>query len=866
MDSKLQFLRDQAARMGCCVIIWGPAVLARQRTRYGLRAMAAVSVSVIALNALLVFSGLTRTEKIVGPFEPETKASQALIVHLNTQSKLRRLLSTGGDSSGNPNRSSLSLTLNGVPFGPAHSRHDKIRNDATAAGAYSHWHDLVIFSLPRAFSNSREVELLAEYPISLSPILVSGSGMLLALSLVLIGLCKRMSDRGEFDRLVATGQRLFFLASRGAWLSLFVAAAAFLATIVYGFVAGYYLPNTAVFAIFPWVKPAALFEPSVPYVVLTYALVGVVLAWMALLSEPSAHDFHSQEQRLVSLFSRFGFVCLLGYFMFSVGATWAGVPRPQDLSGSSIGGLVPFSDATGHFSMTFGQAISGRWDPFASRRPVAAALRSAGMFLTGYSNPAFLGMQTVLMALATFFAARSVMYWRGLWAGLTFLGLTLILVRPYVPTNLTEPLGILLALIGVPFLIQAISGGSLASKSLGLLFACLALAVRMGNMLFLPAFSLWIVLSSEPSRRARRNAVLVAFLTVSFVFAFSATLSKLYGSREGGAATNFADTFCGLAHNGDWTRCGELYADELRAFGSNEASRAAFQYRRGLERISAEPSLFVQRTASGAVRFLLRAPFILLKGYVEFIPDFFPVVPWYGVCLFGLCGLMKKCMSRHEKIFWTLFAASLIGAASIVYFDDGVRVLCVSFPLLSLFVASGFSTQASSAQPCVSPSELSSARPSTLVGLAVLVCIVSTCLILPWAAHKFDPLNSSFLNNVSKNPNEDLYLASRYMTGFVVVADDVPMPTTVPAMSMKAFTQIVINSGIEQYEDLVSVAPPATPFAIVAAPGLVANGGRLLILPPDVFLDRATVGWKVRYVGGSYWRRVAHADPIYRAE
>jgi preprotein translocase subunit SecG len=861
MNTIFQTLRHEADASVRSAASRAIAVLGARGVFYALSAALVLSGAVLLLQLALSLSGLTRTEDFVGPFAAETEGSDALIVHLNQTSKLRRVLGTGGDSLDDPHRSALSIAVNGVPLGSPHTLHDKIRNDKTARGAFSHWGDQVIFSLPHGVSNSKDVELRVVYPLLLGDKLVGRGTTLLAFSLLLLALRKRILDPIGFDTVAVRWGNFFFLSSRAAWSLLFAAAVMFLATITYGFADGYYLPNTAVFSYFSWAAQLAKFEPGVPYVILGYAMIGTVLAWIASLSgEASAHGFHQSEQQLVASFDRFGLAFLLGLFLFSIGGTWAGIPRPQDLSGNAVGGLVPFSDAMDHFSQTFYQTVSGHWGSFASRRPFAAALRGAGMFLTGYSNALFLGMQTVLMALATFIATRSIMRWRGLWAGLTFLGLTMILVRPYLPTNLTEPLGILLALASIPYFICAIRGGATATKGVSLLLTCWALIVRMGNMFFIPALGLWIFLSSEKTRRARRNAVLIVLASIGFVFAFNSVLSKLYGSGHGAVGANFAHTFCGLTHNGNWTLCGQLYADDLKPLAGDEAKEAELYYRRGLEKLAAEPSVFIGRVGSGIWNFLLNIPAVLLQGYTGSIPPSFPIDLWFFVAIYGLGRVAVKGMPKREKTFWTLFVASLLGSAGIVFFDDGIRVLSASFPLLFALVASGFSANGNRNQ-AMPVSRLQENAMKRIGGvLIVLTCIA--CLVLPWIAYRLDVTKGQALKAVATSPGQETFFASRYMAGFLVMPDGAQLPKDAPAMHLKAFTEIVMNSNIEQYEKLVTPVPPPAPFGVVAAPGLSANGGALLIVPSKVLFDRDAIGWKMSFSGGNYWRRVSKAKPI----
>jgi hypothetical protein len=102
--------------------------------------------------------------------------------------------------------------------------------------------------------------------------------------------------------------------------------------------------------------------------------------------------------------------------------------------------------------------MSGRYDPWFERRIVAAATRSALALLTSYSAIGFLLLQVVALALATTIAVRSVTRWRGPWAGLAFFGLIYLLLRPYLSTFLTEPLGLLLSL-AVPYVVRALRQG-----------------------------------------------------------------------------------------------------------------------------------------------------------------------------------------------------------------------------------------------------------------------------------------------------------------------------------------------------------------------------------------------------------------------
>ncbi len=212
-------------------------------------------------------------------------------------------------------------------------------------------------------------------------------------------------------------------------------------------------------------------------------------------------------------------------------------------------------------------------------------------------------------------------------------------------------------------------------------------------------------------------------------------------------------------------------------------------------------------------------------------------------------------------MFWGLFLLSLVASSAIVFSDDGVRVLCASYPILSLLVASAFSTRATDKAMALNVSDRTAVRIWFLGGLIVVVS--TSCLIAPGMAYKLDAVNGRSLRSVQTNSGEDVFLASRYMSGFLVIPEGALLRRDFPSIPLKMFRKIIANSGIEQYERLSLPADPITPFGVVVAPGLFANGGALLILPQDVLLDRKATGWKMTLSAGAYWHRVENAVPIY---
>jgi hypothetical protein len=72
-------------------------------------------------------------------------------------------LRSRGDTLGAQAQSDLRLWINGQEAGPAHSLHVEVRKGVSAA--FSHWHHLVIFSLPPGVANSAETQVAVNFSL-----------------------------------------------------------------------------------------------------------------------------------------------------------------------------------------------------------------------------------------------------------------------------------------------------------------------------------------------------------------------------------------------------------------------------------------------------------------------------------------------------------------------------------------------------------------------------------------------------------------------------------------------------------------------------------------------------------------------------
>ena len=109
------------------------------------------------------------------------------------------------------------------------------------------------------------------------------------------------------------------------------------------------------------------------------------------------------------------------------------------------------------------------------------------------------------------------------------------------------------------------------------------------------------------------------------------------------------------------------------------------------------------------------------------------------------------------------------------------------------------------------------------------------------------------------------------MSGFLVVADDQPLPKEVPSLHLSEFAKIVTLSNNEIYQPLLKGRTPQLPFGFIVAPRMEAgmDSDNQFIVPAHVMLDKNVQAWKFttaewsKIEGNSiYWLLVTDAQPV----
>lgn len=812
---------------------------------------------IVIVVALLLDAGLWKSS--YGELSFNTSEDSHGSIHVATLVAplgLSWVLSSNGDRQHRYRRSALELRMGAEIL--SRRMFGRELNGPDEGVYFEHWQDQVwVFD-----SRGRDMTSLGSVGVThtwhMRPWLVQVAAMVMFLGLV----GRRVAQRGSPSDVavcLGTGFRHRYLPSILTLSSVALGALSilYLCSVLWAAMEGIAWPSAHVFHLMPsfatWLGQRMT---TLPYALL---LLVAAVAWGSLGGARHAVMF----ARLEILWLAVGLPVIGGYLLFFISSMWAGMRHDEAINAASVFASLPFNDASGHLSASFRQAVNGHWGDFAERRPLAAAWRTALMHAVAFSPPRYLLLQTALLSAAMFCAFVSVVRWRGVLSALVFLVLMLVLVTPYVGTVLTEPLAFPLALLAVVPLLAALRSGNIGAGLVGLLLLALALMMRMGSMFVLPAIALWLAMMAGGAGVRRWQVIAVACVAIGLPWVVSGAVASLYGSGAT-LASNFSHTLCGLAHGGNWTTCPQLYASEMAQVGGLESAEAvAFMYSQALHAIANEPTTLALRLLEGAASFLLYLPVVLFSGFGQSPPKYFPIVVIVALVLHALTTGRWRSGGAREGVFWMLIGLGVTMSASVVYFDDGWRVLSVALPLIALFVA----TCVPGASSCSSAMQQTGFRPCLAgivpgaVGLSVLLLCLLAPALPPPSSMQGDAAEGA--DKVLDEGGRDL-LGGPYMAAVLVVPDEQVTAPRGGVVSWSALQHTLDLAGLEPYRKLPLEARPDVPFGLVAA---FQPGGHLAhyVVPSEMVTSPEVRRWRVtlREAGsGDIWRRVVQARAL----
>jgi hypothetical protein len=528
-------------------------------------------------------------------------------------------------------------------------------------------------------------------------------------------------------------------------------------------------------------------------------------------------------------------LCVLFWLLARAG--WSGRFDPYAYNYGNIAGMVPHRDASDYFADALNLALTGRWAVIATRRPIAGAMRQFFALLGDYSYVQTVLIQAAAVAAMLWFCAYRLMCLRGALTGVLFLVLMLVLIEPFVGTFLTEPMALLWVLLSCVFFLESLAQGSKAFACLALATLTMAMLARMGALLFVPAFALWVVWSFGSSRRERALLVLYAGLAVGIPLALNAALAALYGDPDGAVGANFGYLLCELTHGPgkDFHFCRDLYRDTLDQL--SERAQTNFLMETATEQAIAQPWLAFSAILHNAKMLVRWAPWFYLNGYMGRNWFGYTSTAVIGTIFLVLLTLYLARCGRRERLFWLFAFATIFASAVLVLQEDGRRALMVSHVYIVLVIACA--TTLRTANYRTQPLSASWCAGATTAGILAVGAAPS---LSHYLFERGLPPRQTMSSSASKT-----ILAGHRLTGFLVVPDNAPQSSIWPAvMTVSTFKQLMRSAPFEaDFGPFLATLTGETSFAFISGLALEDRRMRTYIAPPDVFCREC---WAIRAI------------------
>jgi hypothetical protein len=529
------------------------------------------------------------------------------------------------------------------------------------------------------------------------------------------------------------------------------------------------------------------------------------------------------------------------YYFLSRGG-WSGRFLESDFNYVSIAGLVPHSDAAGYYLDSLKMALTGEWGGMSSRRPVAASARQLLTTLADYSYVRTIYLQAVLLTVLAWFATYRLIQWRGALAGIVFAALIVQLARPFLSSTLTEPIGMMWALVSIIFLIEALRRHDRLSGMIALVALVFGMLTRLGALFLIAWVAIWLVLCFADDLWSRLRLAALAAVCIVLPVIFNVTASRLYANPGTTTGANFSMTLCGLTLGGSWHRCAALYADEVQRVQSEDVQ---IYLQHASENFRANPSVLFAKLIKNAGAYVSRMPSFLINGYLSVTG----LSPHSGVgSLANIVGILIPLLvgaylirfaSWTERIFWAGSLTAIVASAAIIYADDGWRALHVSHVYVALLIACGFAVRR---RP-----EISVRDVNPTVGASAIAVVILFMIAVPALAHW--AFRRELASHTLPTPRADqqIMLGGHRFSGLLVFPDDQVAPTDTPSMKYSEFARMVnttrVNGepGIGLFLDRLDHTKP---FAFVN--GAIINAGSddiKFVAPPHMLTNRAAWAW-----------------------
>lgn len=335
---------------------------------------------------------------------------------------------------------------------------------------------------------------------------------------------------------------------------------------------------------------------------------------------------------------------------------------------AAAAGLFPWSDAAVYYHGAEQLLSEGSLTSFTLRRPLNAILLAVRLWITQDFKYALV-LQAIFCALASLMMTLSISQQFGKRSGLITFGILFLFASVFLPTTLTETLGLTLGALGFVLFWEAVQ-----QKKGELFFAAgcmlmIAQNTRAGALFIFPFLLLWIAIILKNKR-----ALLLFSLGVVVAIFYSILLSKLYSTgTEAATHANFSYVLFGLVSGGKtWNHANIIYP-HLSAQSENQI--ATFLYRESLNVFLNNPFLLLL----GFLRGLGGA----IKGMINFKTAIHTINSCFFILSFYRLYQLRQDYRKEVTLVGTVLLAMLV-SAGVIWVDGGMRVYAATVPFFAV--------------------------------------------------------------------------------------------------------------------------------------------------------------------------------------
>ena len=404
-------------------------------------------------------------------------------------------------------------------------------------------------------------------------------------------------------------------------------------------------------------------------------------------------------------------------------------------NGSTIGGLLPWSDASAYYADANRLLEGGMMSAFSQRRPLFPGSLAAVLGLVHGNLAAALAVLGAIAILACFLLAREVRRSHGAIIGAVTLVVLFLFYRTYIGLSLTENLGIALGALALAILWRGASSTKMDIVLAGIFLLTMAMNARAGAFLVLPLLVLWGAWFFRGKSRISLRFFLGGCVAILLAFLLDTVLRHLIANSGGMAYGNFSYSLYGLVvGNKGFLQVGVDHPEVLAMNGNQLYS---YIYQLAFRAFRADPMRAV-KGLFGAWRDYLHPTW----GAFSFVNlKLFEILDISGTrwALFALSGLgLLGCFWRWRDPHAVLVLVFTLGVLASVPFvppldADLMRAYAATIPLSAIWVALGLYTLFSGlkwwSEPQVPVDEKLTLSP-LILGLAfALFCFLSPILV-----------------------------------------------------------------------------------------------------------------------------------------